>query len=65
MWQWAKAEELQSKVKEIRLRSLGIEHSDTLEAMSDLASTYRMQGKWKESKELNVKIIGIRSKYYW
>ena len=38
-------------------RVLGEEHPDTLTAMANLASTYSNQGRWKEAKELNVKVM--------
>ena len=46
---WKEAEELQVVVMETRKQVLGTEHPDTLKAMADLASTYEMQGQWKNA----------------
>jgi tetratricopeptide (TPR) repeat protein len=41
----------------IRKDLLGKEHPDTLTSMTNLASTYREQGRWKEAEELQVSVI--------
>jgi hypothetical protein len=37
---------------DIQEKKLGWDHSDTLESMSQLASTYRSQGRWDAAEEL-------------
>jgi hypothetical protein len=36
---------------------LGQEHGHTLTSMSNLGSTYRRQGRWKEAEELEVQVM--------
>ena len=45
---------------ETRKRILGQEHPDTLASMANLASTYRIQGRWKEAVKLQAKVIETR-----
>jgi len=42
---------------ETRKRVLGEEHPDTLASITNLASTYENQGRWKEAEELKVQVI--------
>ena len=41
---------------------LGPEHPSTLISMTDLASTYRYQGRWKEAEELEVQVMEARKR---
>jgi Tetratricopeptide repeat len=38
-------------------RALGPEHPDTLTSMANLASTYRIQGRWAEAEKLFVQVM--------
>jgi tetratricopeptide (TPR) repeat protein len=41
---------------------LGVEHPFTLTSMTNLASTYRNQGRWSAAEELEVQVMEIRKK---
>ena len=41
---------------ETRKNVFSLEHPDTLISMSNLASTYSIQGRWKEAEELEVQV---------
>ena len=43
-------------------RELGEEHPDTLTCMTNFASTYLEQGRWKEAEELQVQVIETRKR---
>jgi hypothetical protein len=45
-------------VIETRKRVLWDEHPDTLLIMGNLASTYRNQGRWQDTKQLEVQVMG-------
>jgi hypothetical protein len=47
---------------ETSARVLGPEHPDTLTSMSNLASTYRNQGRWKEAESLGVQVMERRKR---
>jgi hypothetical protein len=49
---------------EARKRVLGAEHHSTLTSISNLASTYGNQGRWKEAEELEVQVIEIRKRVF-
>ncbi|KAI8663500.1 hypothetical protein NCS57_00951200 [Fusarium keratoplasticum] len=51
------AEKLGGKAVETRTKVLGEEHPNTLASMSNLASTFSNQGRWKEAEELQVEDI--------
>jgi uncharacterized Fe-S radical SAM superfamily protein PflX len=57
---WSESEELVTRVVEEKLKCLGLEHPDTLEAMSMLASTYVHQERWKEAEELEYQVVQTR-----
>jgi tetratricopeptide (TPR) repeat protein len=57
-----KAELLQVQVMETRKKVLGAEHPDTLTSISNLASTYQNQGRWKEAELLQVQVMETRKK---
>ena len=50
------------QVIETSKKVLGQEHPDTLTSMSNLASTYRNQGRWKEADELEVQVVDVRAR---
>ncbi|KAI5815631.1 P-loop containing nucleoside triphosphate hydrolase protein [Pyronema omphalodes] len=55
------AQRLDEKVLEVRRRTLGEEHPDTLRAMNNLAVTYTNMGeRWKEVQELEEKVLEVR-----
>ncbi|KAF2819853.1 kinesin light chain [Ophiobolus disseminans] len=56
--QYNGAEELQVQVLQTMKRVLSDEHPDTLTSMSNLASMYWNQGRWKEAEELGVQSQG-------
>jgi hypothetical protein len=45
---------------ETRKGKLGVDHSDTLTSMANLASTYQSQGRWGEAEELLVRVVKTR-----
>jgi len=47
---------------ETRKRVLGAEHPSTLVSMGNFASTFRMQGRWKETEELEMQVMESRKK---
>lgn len=57
---WAEARELQIKVMNIRLKSLGLEHPDTLRAMIALGWTYWNLGRMDKAEELQLKVMNTR-----
>jgi hypothetical protein len=50
------------KVMETRKKIFRQEYSDTLTDISNLASTYRNQGRWKKAEELDMKVMETRKK---
>ncbi|KAI5788603.1 hypothetical protein FPQ18DRAFT_262075 [Pyronema domesticum] len=55
------AQELEEKVLEVRRRTLGEEHPDTLRGMQNLAATYaELGGRLKEVQELEEKVLEVR-----
>jgi tetratricopeptide (TPR) repeat protein len=57
---YAQAEQLFTKVLELRRRALGQEHLDTLSTMHSLAELYRRQGKHGQAEAVYAKILEIR-----
>ena len=56
---WKEAEQLAVQVMEIRKTVLGVEHPDTLTAMSNLATMYRDQGMLSEAEKLKAQTMEI------
>ena len=56
------AEKFQILVLDIRSRTLGEEHLDTIRAMGDLASTYWSLGKYADAEKLEVKVLDMRNR---
>ncbi|KAI5785472.1 hypothetical protein FPQ18DRAFT_87842 [Pyronema domesticum] len=55
------AQELEEKVLEVRRRTLGEEHRDTLRSMQSLAGTYaELGGRLKDVQELEEKVVEVR-----
>ncbi len=59
---WKAAEVLFGQLTEVHKRVLGVEHSDTLTSMNNLALTYWNQGRWKETENLQVRVMEIRKR---
>ncbi|KAI9880614.1 MAG: hypothetical protein M1830_001965 [Pleopsidium flavum] len=57
---WPEATELQVKVMDMRLKTLGLEHTDTLKAIVDLGWTYWNLGRMNEAEELQLKVMNAR-----
>ncbi|KAI1755436.1 hypothetical protein F4782DRAFT_488567 [Xylaria castorea] len=55
--QWNLAEDFQTQALDIRKATLGPDHPDLLNSMSNLSITYRNQGRWKEAELLQVQVI--------
>ena len=51
------AEKLEDQVMDMTRKILGAEHPHTLCSMSNLASTYRSQGKWNKAEQLEVQVL--------
>ncbi|KIK00347.1 hypothetical protein K443DRAFT_7761 [Laccaria amethystina LaAM-08-1] len=56
------AEILQIKVLDMRNRILGVEHSDTIDAMANLATTWRYLEKYTKGEELDIKVLDARNR---
>src|SRR5439155_13678749 len=48
---------LKDELLQLRIRLLGKEHTDTLRAMANLASTYRDQGRWDDAVKLEEEVL--------
>jgi hypothetical protein len=57
-----KAERLQAKDLEICSRVLGEEHPDTLASITNLASTYGFQGRFKEAEKLETQVLETKKR---
>ncbi|KAF8510875.1 hypothetical protein BU17DRAFT_97727 [Hysterangium stoloniferum] len=60
--QWKNAETLLATNMERRREKLGLEHPATLDAMAQLASTYRDLGKWLQAEKLEMEVLRLRKK---
>ncbi|KXJ89485.1 P-loop containing nucleoside triphosphate hydrolase protein [Microdochium bolleyi] len=58
--QWGDAEEFQAQAVDLWRALLGPDHPDTLDSMSNLASTYWSQGRWEEAEKLDIEVIETR-----
>ena len=56
------AEKFQIQVLDVRSRTLGEEHPDTMRAMGDLAISYRSLGKYADAEKLDVKVLDMRNR---
>ncbi|KAN0085309.1 hypothetical protein V8E54_001776 [Elaphomyces granulatus] len=54
------AEKMNKQAADAYMRALGPEHPSTLNSISNLAVTYRKQGRWKEAEELEVRVMETR-----
>lgn len=59
---WAEAGQLFVQVMETFKRVLGVEHTDTLTSMANLALTFWNQGRWKKAEELGVQVMETRKR---
>lgn len=65
MWsqgRYKEAEELDILVLEAKKKEVGLEHMETVECMSYLASAYADQGRWAEAEELDRQVVELRKK---
>ena len=44
---------------DMRKKLLGAEHPDTLTSMTNLASTYKSQGRWNEAEKLQIQVMDM------
>ena len=56
------AETLENRVLDTRNKILGVEHTDTIDAMGNLAGTYRSLGKYTEAEKLEMQVLDARNK---
>lgn len=56
------AEKLEILVMEENIREFGMEHSETLESMVALASTFEKQAKWAEATKLDQHVLEVRER---
>ena len=61
---WKNAQELESKVVDMRKNLLGAEHPHTLTSMGNLAATYSDQGRWNEAEQLEVQVVEMKKKLH-
>ena len=50
------------QVMKTKKRVLEVEHPNTLSSMANLTSTYRNQGRWNETEELEVQMMKTRKR---
>ena len=50
------------QVRDARRRILGVEHPDTIYAMSNLAITYLYLGKYTEAEKLEIQVLDARKR---
>ena len=62
MGKYTEAEKLDIQVLDARNIILGAEHSDTINAMGNLAKTYQYLGKYTEAEKLDIKVLDARNK---
>ncbi|RJE25535.1 hypothetical protein PHISCL_02147 [Aspergillus sclerotialis] len=58
------AEKLDLQILEEKKQEFGTEHSETLESIANLASTYEDQGRWSEVEELDQFMLEKRTRLY-
>ena len=56
------AEALEIEVLDARSRILGVEHPDTIRAMSNLAVTYQYSGKYTEAEKPEMQVLDARNR---
>jgi tetratricopeptide (TPR) repeat protein len=56
------AEQLEIQVMDMRKKTLGAEHPDTIRSMGNLACTYSDQGRWDEAEQLRIQVMDMRKK---
>ena len=61
---WRLARELQEKVVDVRKIKLGLEHSDTLDAMASLGEIYWNSGLTDKAANLQRQVLDIRSRRF-
>jgi tetratricopeptide (TPR) repeat protein len=61
---WKEAEVLGLQAVEISKRVRGNEHQDTLQNMTNLATTYSRMGRWKEAEKLDNQVMEVCKRMY-
>ena len=56
------AEKFQIHILDVRSRTLGEEHPDTISMMGDLASTYGSLGKYSDAEKLQLQVLDMRNR---
>lgn len=59
---WPEAEEMYREALRARKKAFGMEHSETLSCMVNLATTYWSQGRWDAAEQLETQVRKIREK---
>ena len=62
MGKYLEAEKLEIQVLDARNRILGVEHPDTIDAMANLAATYRDLEKYTEAGKLEMQVLNARKR---
>jgi tetratricopeptide (TPR) repeat protein len=57
---WMDSEPVVKRALALRRQVLGDEHPDTILSMSDLATAYYSQGRYKEAELIYIKALGLR-----
>jgi len=57
------AETLRHRVLDMRNRILGVEHTDTIRAMANLAATYQDLGKYTKEEELEIQVLDAGNRF--
>jgi hypothetical protein len=60
----SEAEKFQIKVLDVRSRTFGEEHPNTIWAMGNLANTYESLGKYADAETLQIKVLDIRNRLF-
>ncbi|KAI8627925.1 hypothetical protein F5Y19DRAFT_158981 [Xylariaceae sp. FL1651] len=58
--QWHEAQKMAEDAMKVRMKSFGRGHKETLNSMTNLASTYWNQGRWEAAEKLFVEVMETR-----
>ena len=58
------AEKFQIHILDVKSRTFGEEHPDTISVIGDLANTYESLGKYADAERLQIKVLELRSRYF-
>ena len=56
------AENLEVQVMDKRKKVLGAEHPHTLYSMTNIARTYKDQGRWNDAKKIWLEVVNIKKR---